>query len=727
MRQNSVTYDLTTYGPAVLFAGADGAVCPKPGAEPPLKAPRALCGSFAASTSSGPETDLTAHELKSSRAIPPLLLFLLAFIFSLFVESAHAQRGDDFLIANDYLRNGQYEEAYRIFSRLLRQNPDSHPIYDRAVTTLVNLKRFDEAVELTRDRLRRIPGDIVTQVRLGELYHMAGDTENAFASWQKTIDQNINQPQVYRYIAETLNGRREFEKSLSIYYQARKNLNNPTLFGNEIARSLLILGRFEDGMQEYVNLLMTSPMYASTIQRLLIQYDDRDLYDAAIVTLEEATSSMLPGHEAFSSMRGLLIWLLMERQLYRRALVVARNLERSGPEGSLTVFNLGTRLKNAGQFELARQAFGYYLDGDNPEMKAMAGEEIARLYMDWAGYLIDNNLDLGNRADSLYRAASATIQTIEKQHTRYDRKLQVLALQVELALDYLKDADLAENYLGQVRALVRSGNEQALADFLQGRLDMFRGQFMQARVHYTRANRTAGMGDMADRSRYYLALNDFYNGDFEYAGLQMRPLQRQSTSLFANNALRLRLWISEGLAADSNANELRIFAKARHQFEAGDDDGALRTLMPYLTDTSPMPVKDEAVLLASSIIRKSRPGVAMGLIAVHMNRGIAWASRERVMWEKARLADLIHRQVPTGADAGRDAGSETIATIARFVETNKAGTGMDGFAAAETLSIDLETVIDLYENMLIEHPTGFYAQVARERIRELQKSDGRSL
>jgi tetratricopeptide (TPR) repeat protein len=644
-----------------------------------------------------------------------VVLLFLFFTLIIFPENARSQRGDDFLIANDYLRNGQYEEAYRIFSRLLRQNPDSHPVYDRAVTSLVSLKRFDEAVEITKDRLQRIPGDIVTQVRLGELYHMAGDTENAFASWQQTIDQNINQPQVYRYIAETLSGRREFEKSLSIYYQARENLNNPTLFGNEIARSLLVLGRFEPGMQEYVNLLMTSPMYAPTIQRQLIQYDDRDLYDAAIVTLEEATSSMLPGNEAFSPMRGLLIWLLMERQLYRRALVVARNLERSGQEGSLAVFSLGNRLKNAGQFELAEQAFAYYLDGDDREMRAMAGEETARLYMDWADYLINNNLDFGNRADTLYRAASRTIESIETQHTVYDRQLQVLALQVELALNYLKDVALAEDYLRRMRLLVRSENEQALADYLQGRIDMFRGNFMQARVYYTRANRTAGMGDMADRSRYYLALNDFYNGDFEYAGLQMRPLQRQSTSLFANNALRLRLWISEGLAADSNASDLRIFAKARHQYEAGDYDGTLHTLLPYLTDTSPMPVKDEAILLASSIIRKAHPGVAMGLLAVHMNRGIAWASRERVMWEKARLADLIHRGVPTVTDAG----SRTIHQIAEFVEANRAGTDAAGFRADETLSIDRETVITLYENMLIEHPTGFYAQVARERIREL--------
>lgn len=656
-----------------------------------------------------------------SRALPvAFALLFLFFSLIIFPENARSQRGDDFLIANDYLRNGQYEEAYRIFSRLLRQDPDSHPVYDRAVTSLVNLKRFDEAVEITRDRLRRIPGDIVTQVRLGELYHMAGDTENAFAAWQSTIDQNINQPQVYRYIAETLSGRREYEQALSIYYQARENLENDSLFGNEIARTLLVLGRFEDGMQEYVNLLAISPMYAPTIQRQLIQYDDRDLYDAAIITLEEATSSMLPGNEAFSSMRGLLIWLLMERQLYRRALVVARNLERSGPEGSLTVFSLGSRLKNAGQFELAEQAYAFYLGGDDREISAMAAEETARLYMEWAGYLTDNNLDTGHRADSLYLAASRTIETIEKQYTRYGRRLQVLALQVELALDYLKDVDLAENYLGQVRDLVRSENEQALADFLQGRIDMFRGNFMQARIYYTRANRAAELGDMADRSRYYLALNDFYNGDFEYAGLQMRPLQRQSTSLFSNNALRLRLWISEGLAADSNASDLRIFASARHQYESGDHDGALQTLMPYLTDTSPMPVKDEAVLLASSIIRRSSPGVAMGLLAVHMDRGIAWASRERVMWEMARLADLIHRQEPTARIDGGD--SDSIEQIAGFVEANRSGTDLAGTGADKTLSIDIETVISLYENMLIEHPAGFYAQVARERIRELQES-----
>ncbi|MFU8861761.1 MAG: hypothetical protein ACNA8K_15200, partial [Cyclonatronaceae bacterium] len=66
--------------------------------------------------------------------------------------------------------------------------------------------------------------------------------------------------------------------------------------------------------------------------------------------------------------------------------------------------------------------------------------------------------------------------------------------------------------------------------------------------------------------------------------------------------------------------------------------------------------------------------------------------------------------------------NDTIDRIARFVEDNRSGTDLAGTAAGETLRIDRETVISLYENMLIEHPAGFYAQVARERIRELQES-----
>jgi tetratricopeptide (TPR) repeat protein len=653
---------------------------------------------------------------------------ITVFGIMLFAGQGYAQRSDDFLIANDHLRNGQYEEAYRIFARLLRQNPDSHPIYDRAITALISLKRFDEAADLTRERLDRNPGDIVTRVRLGELHHMAGDTVKAFETWQLAIDQNRNQPQVYRYIAETLNGRREFDKAISIYFQARENLNNETLFGNEIARSLLVLGRFEEGMQEYINLLNSSPVYASSIQRQLIQYDDRDLYDAAIITLEGATSSMLPNQESFSSMRGLLIWLLMERQLYRRALAVARNLERSSPDGSMTVFNLGSRLKHAGQFELAEQAFSYYLEGNDREIRSMAGEEIARLYIEWGGYLIDNNLDHGNRADSMYQAAFETISTYKDDFTRSNRKLQLLALQVELALDYLKDIEPASAYLDEIRGMVSNESDNIQADYLQGRIEMFRGNHMQARVYFSRANRAAGLGDMADKTRYYLALNDFYNGDFEYAGLQMRPLQRQSTSLYANNALRLRLWISEGLAADTNATDLRLFARARHQFSAGDYTGSLETLLPYLTSTAPKPVKDEAVLLASSIIRRTHPDLAMGLIAVHVGRGIAWASRERVMWEKARLADLIHREGTV-----RQATDENVLRkLAGFVEQHSSSivtvvpgsvTGpVTGTLAGESVKIDLETVISLYETMLIEHPAGFYAQVARERIRQLQES-----
>lgn len=67
----------------------------------------------------------------------------------------------------------------------------------------------------------------------------------------------------------------------------------------------------------------------------------------------------------------------------------------------------------------------------------------------------------------------------------------------------------------------------AQADYLDGRIYLHDGAYTQARVSFTRANRKAGTGELAEKSRYFLALTDFYAGDFEFATIQLKTLGRK--------------------------------------------------------------------------------------------------------------------------------------------------------------------------------------------------------
>src|SRR5690606_34030834 len=91
---------------------------------------------------------------------------------------------------------------------------------------------------------------------------------------------------------------------------------------------------------------------------------------------------------------------------------------------------------------------------------------------------------------------------------------------------------------------------------------MLDGDFRMARMELTKANKTNRGAEMLEKSRYFLALNDFYAGDFEFSKIQLKSVERQPTSFYANDAVQLRNWIRKGTQKDSVLPELVIFSKA---------------------------------------------------------------------------------------------------------------------------------------------------------------------
>jgi tetratricopeptide (TPR) repeat protein len=107
---------------------------------------------------------------------------------SLADHSLHAQTGPAISpLGNELLRQGKFEEAFEIFERMLRENPRSFAIYDRAVTALINLKRYDDAVEMTKQRLNRVGDDSNTQIKLGEIYDISGNVSRPMETWNQVL------------------------------------------------------------------------------------------------------------------------------------------------------------------------------------------------------------------------------------------------------------------------------------------------------------------------------------------------------------------------------------------------------------------------------------------------------------------------------------------------------------------------------------------------------------
>lgn len=664
------------------------------------------------------------HITPMSRSPIYLIILMMTLVLTTITAAPlHAQTGaGEFSLGNELLRQGKNEEAYEIFERMLRENPRSFAIYDRAVTALVNLKRYDEAVRLTRERLNRVGDDSNTLIKLGEIYDISGQRDDAMETWDQVLRQNTNNAQVYRRVAETMNQRRLFREAISVYEQAREQFGDANLFAFEIANNHLAVADFEPAVSEYLDIISRDSRRTSLIQRQLLNYDERHLYDTAILLTEERLARLSPGSETDVAFRDFLIWVTMERGLYRRALAAARTLERHTGNEHHAMFRIGRELRSRSEFELAEQAFHYYLELDAHPLQSRSYEELSRTYLDWAGYLTDRNLDFDGAADSLYRNAFNTVEQLTGRFPRYDRLMQTLVIQAELALDHLKEPEKAAAYHQKMERAARNESDQALAHYVEGRLLLFEGNFSMARVSFTRSNRIAESSEIADKSRYYLGLGDFYNSDFTYARLQLRSLERQNHSWYANNALQLRFLIQEGHKEGEENRELHRIARARYLHDTGRYAEAADLLAPVLDEPASNPLHDESILLLTRTLRSIHPELAFRVVDRHTRRpSVRQAAGERLLWERARLAEVLYIMQQREPEGNRSA--EGVVPAALLAYTLTAEERFYGGNENPGLTLPgADGVIRYYEELLMNYPDGYYSGIARDRIRDMERT-----
>jgi tetratricopeptide (TPR) repeat protein len=656
-----------------------------------------------------------------------LTLFFLISLFSLMDTSfVLAQRPQDYIMAMQHMRQNQYEQAYDILVQLLRQDPNNYPLLDQALIALTELKRYPEAIELIESRLRGSYDDIVLATRLGELYHLDERSEQAYRIWNRTVQSNQSSLQAYRYVADAMRSRREFSMAIDIYENARRLFDNQSLFFSEITSAHMALGNRDKAVTTLIGVLEFAPGNGTFVQRQIISFDDPLVTELAIIDLDERAGRAARTTPVYSAYREVQIALLLEAGLFRRALATARSFESDAAEGSWPVFNMANRLRSQKQFELADEAYAFYQSRSGHPLQARSMEDRAVLYINWSRELTERNLDYDGKAENLYTRADELLEQLLSAHPNYHQRVEVLSRRIEISLDHFKDAERAQVKLEQLRQWSRTDQHQVIADYLDGRIAMFNGSHAMARVHLTRANRNAGTGEWAERSRYFLALNDFYTGDFEFASIQMRPLERLTTSYYANDALRLRLWMQEGRNEGEPTDELKLFANARILFDTGKVADAVERLAPLITEGVNRPMQGESLLMAADYLRRIDPILTWSMLDKAIRLGQRGPQYERLLWERARIADGLLSSGLQPVENQDDQSMRKTAPLVSWISGCTQEQLFFGHDCVPKTFLTLETeeakrgMFDLYEDILFEYPLGFYSDAIRQRLQQLQ-------
>jgi len=319
-------------------------------------------------------------------------------------------------------------------------------------------------------------------------------------------------------------------------------------------------------------------------------------------------------------------------------------------------------------------------------------EELGNTYVQWAEHIDRNRSARPFKSDSLYARAYKIFTTIIEEAPQNSNRQRVLASTIDLSFDHFKDSHLAERWISRLRELT-PGIESPYLHYSEGRKALFDGNHVIARQQLTRADRATDDSNLSEKSRYYLSLSDFYSGDYEFAQIQLKSLSKRHTSYYANNAIKLEMWINQGLRADSTGAILDTVSKGLYSLELGNYEESLRILEPLLHASGSM-FADDLVVELTNDLPVEYYHYLYSLNNRTLNNITSSPLRERLLWNKILLSEYLLSFSST----------DIVKPDAVFSSDIK------------EFNLEKEDLLMLYEDFLIQFPSGFYAPYIRQRL-----------
>ena len=235
---------------------------------------------------------------------------------------------------------------------------------------------------------------------------------------------------------------------------------------------------------------------------------------------------------------------------------------------------------------------------------------------------------------------------------------------------------------------------------------MFKQDFVTGRQALTRADKETDESELAEKTRYYLSLSDFFAGDFEFAEIQLKTLERRNTSYYANDAIKLRMWIKNGLRADSTGSLLETIGNSLYSIHTGSYNEAIQELEPILAQANHS-FSDDLILELSAELPDRYNQLKLQLITRSIESQPYSPLKERLLWDQAILVETFLKNEGITENT---LSHESLDPVDRFF----------GRMSVRQIEITKQNLMDLYEELLIEFPNGFYAPFVRDKLENME-------
>lgn len=520
------------------------------------------------------------------------LLFLLCFLFSLNVFS------QDDIVAREYFKNAEFEKALISYQKLYSKNKKNRSYLYSLVKTHQQLEQYKEVETLLLDYIS-IVNNPSAYVILGYNYKLQNDTLSANLNYKKALDAIDLKPHLAGMIGNDFEGLSLLNQAIETYEKAMQ-LKPQLNFNMRLARIYGEQGNVEKMFNSYINFSEINQSYINTIKREFSTFISENKENENNIILRKILLKKIQTTPDLI-WNDMLSWLFIQQKDYNKAFTQEKAIYKRELESLDRVEELADIAYTQKQPEVAKGIFQFIIDNTQDiDIKINAHYNLIKIETEQATkkeYEAINDSYL-----SLLETFGKNGRTIDLQIS-YAHFLAFYLNQTTDAISFLKDSlklGVSNYRLAQIKL--------ELGDIL-----VLEEKFNEALIYYTQIQRALKNSTISQEARFKVAKTSYYKGDFKWAESQLKILKASTSQLTANDALDLKLLISDNKAEDSLQTALKHYAKA--------------DLFAFQNK------KDEAIALLNTILKehKTEPIVAQTLLKQ------AQLFEEKIQFDKAKV------------------------------------------------------------------------------------------
>lgn len=504
----------------------------------------------------------------------------------------------DVALAQQYFEEQEYEKVIDKLEDLGKRSVDPK-VYQLLFESYLELVAYKDAIRLSRDWARRVPGRRAA-FEVDELFlHLKRedqkDAEEVMAMMLETIERSPGQAYAY---GKALSDRGYSKRALQVYEKALEG--NPQMnFDYQMALLYGEMGDIPAMHQMYLQMVERTPGYLPTVKTLLSQSISPGEENPNLEILKESIIKKIQDG-APQRFNELLIHIFSQEENFRAAFTQLRALDRQGRLEGNELLNLARLAYNKKDYNLAARIYAYEKD---------KGEEYSYYQTAVIGWLDARKMDLQNQLAPVEQWDLLATDYSQYHHAfRGDPYQAMLALPLVEVLAYrLHQTDSAERLLLSLFDHSWIGLEdQALAQIAYADLLLFTGRRWDAIIYYRKAEKALDQSVIGQEAKFKRAKAAYYVGDFEWAQGIFSVLKESTSKLIANDAMQYSLLITDNMALDSTTDALEAYARADLFAYRELYDSAEALLEILEISYSDHPIADESLLLRGELRAKQK-------------------------------------------------------------------------------------------------------------------------